>query len=143
GGGRSVPLVGRLDTSGADLREGVSALHAWGRLARALAGVSGRVPTVAIVTGACVSGPALALGLFDHVVMTEDAFAYVTGPDSVTEFTGMTVTREELGGAAMHGTRTGVASLVVPDELPDLDAVAALLAILPDHHLADPTRPTV
>src|SRR5438477_1562930 len=47
----SIPLVGELDTSGADLREGVSALHAWGRLARALAGVSGRVPTVAIVTG--------------------------------------------------------------------------------------------
>ena len=62
-----------------------------------------------------MSGPALALGLFDHVVMTEDAFAYVTGPDSVAEFTGMTVSREELGGAAMHGTRTGVASLVVPD----------------------------
>ena len=82
-----LPLVGELDTSGAELRDGVAALHAWGRLARALVQISGQVPTLAVVTGG-VSGPALALGLFDHVVMTDDAFAYVTGPDSVVEFTG-------------------------------------------------------
>ncbi len=110
---------------------------------RALVQISGQVPTLAVVTGACVSGPALALGLFDHVVMTDDAFAYVTGPDSVAEFTGMTVSREQLGGAAMHGARTGVASMVVPDELAARDAIAALLAYLPDHHLADPPRHAV
>jgi len=71
-----IPLLGELDTSGAELRDGVAALHAWGRLARELVRISGRVPTLLAVTGACVSGPALALGLFDHVVMTEDAFAY-------------------------------------------------------------------
>jgi acetyl-CoA carboxylase carboxyltransferase component len=138
-----IPLVGELDTSGAELRDGVAALHAWGRLARALVQISGQVPTLAVVTGACVSGPALALGLFDHVVMTDDAFAYVTGPDSVAEFTGMTVSREQLGGAAMHGARTGVASMVVVDELAARDAIAALLSYLPDHHLADPPRHAV
>ena len=56
-----VPLVGELDTSGAELRDGVAALHAWGRLARELVQVSGVVPTLLAVTGACVSGPALAL----------------------------------------------------------------------------------
>jgi acetyl-CoA carboxylase carboxyltransferase component len=135
-----VPVVGELDTSGAELREGVAALHAWGRLARALARVSGRVPTVAVVTGACVSGPALALGLFDHVVMTADAFAYVTGPDAIAQFTGVRVGRDELGGAAVHATATGVASLVVTDERAAVEAVASLLAYLPDHHLADPPR---
>ncbi|MDQ1510355.1 MAG: hypothetical protein QOG50_2199, partial [Actinomycetota bacterium] len=84
-----IPLVGELDTSGAELRDGVAALHEWGRVARELVQVSGVVPTLLAVTGACVSGPALALGLFDHVVMTEDAFAYVTGPDSVEGFTGV------------------------------------------------------
>jgi acetyl-CoA carboxylase carboxyltransferase component len=134
------PLVGELDTSGAELRDGVAALHAWGRLARALVRLSGQVPTIAVVTGACVSGPALALGLFDHVVMTDDAFAYVTGPDSVAEFTGVVVSREQLGGAAVHAARTGVASLVVPDEIAARDAVAALLSYLPDHHLVDAPR---
>jgi acetyl-CoA carboxylase carboxyltransferase component len=135
-----IPLVGELDTSGAELRDGVSSLHAWGRLARALVGVSGRVPTIAAVTGACVSGPALALGVFDHVVMTSDAFAYVTGPESVAEFTGVSVTREALGGAAIHDRYTGVASIVVGDERAAHDAVAAILSYLPDHHLADPPR---
>ena len=135
-----VPLVGELDTSGAELRDGVAALHAWGRLARELVHISGVVPTLLAVTGACVSGPALALGLFDHVVMTEDAFAYVTGPDSVQDFTGVRVSRTELGGAAVHAQRTGVASLVVGDDLAARDALAALLWYLPDHHLADPPR---
>ena len=133
-----IPLVGELDTSGAELRDGVASLHAWGRLARELVRVSGSVPTLLAVSGACVSGPALALGLFDHVVMTEDAFAYVTGPDSVEEFTGVQVTRPDLGGAAVHSQRTGVASLVVPDHLAARDALEALLWYLPDNHLADP-----
>src|ERR1700675_1689497 len=135
-----VPLIGELDTSGAELGEGVAALHAWGRLARELVSVSGVVPTLLAVTGACVSGPALALGCFDHVVMTEDAFAYVTGPESVEEFTGVRVSRAELGGAAMHAQRTGVASLVVPDHIAAREALAAILWYLPDHHLDDPPR---
>ncbi len=138
-----IPLVGELDTSGAELRDGVAALHAWGRLARALVRVSGRIPTLAAVTGACVSGPALALGIFDHVVMTNDAFAYVTGPESVAEFTGVSVTREALGGAAVHGRLTGVASIVVGDEVAAREAVAAILSYLPDNHMADPPRALV
>jgi acetyl-CoA carboxylase carboxyltransferase component len=135
-----VPLVGEFDTSGAELSEGVAALHAWGRLARELVSVSGVVPTLLAVTGACVSGPALALGCFDQVVMTDDAFAFVTGPESVGEFTGETVSRLELGGSGVHDRRTGVAALVVRDEGMARDALVELLAYLPDHHLADPPR---
>jgi acetyl-CoA carboxylase carboxyltransferase component len=135
-----IPLVGEFDTSGAELHDGVAALHAWGRLARALVSLSGSVPTMLAVTGACVSGPALALGLFDHVVMTEDAFAYVTGPDSVEQFTGMRVSHTDLGGAAVHASHTGVASLVVADERAARDALSSLLWYFPDHSLADPPR---
>ena len=138
-----LPLVGELDTSGAELRDGVAALHAWGRLANALVQCSGRVPTLVAVTGAAVSGPALALGLFDHVVMTSDAFAYVTGPESIEEFTGVAVTREELGGAGVHDVRTGVASLVVRDEVTAREALELLLSYLPAHHLDDPPRALV
>ncbi len=130
-----VPIVGVLDTSGAELHEGVVGLHAWGRVARALAEASGAVPTVLGVTGACVSGPALLLGLVDQVVMTSDAFAYVTGPDSVVEFTGVVVSRTALGGASMHGTRSGVATFVVRDERELDDTIANLLSYLPSNHL--------
>ena len=86
-----VPVVGAVATSGADVGEGVESLHAAGRVARALSEASGVVPTLLAVVGPCVSGPALVLGLVDHVVMTTDAFAYVTGPETVTAFTGVPV----------------------------------------------------
>jgi len=135
-----VPVVGTIASSGADVVEGVSSLHAWGRVAKALTDASGVVPTVLVVDGPCVSGPALLLGLADIVVMTEEAFAYVSGPDTVRAFTGIAVDHRGLGGAAYHDTRSGVASLVVAHERAARETVATLLEYLPSNHLDDPPR---
>ena len=135
-----VPVVGTISSSGADVIEGVASLHSWGRVARALADASGVVPTVLIVTGPCVSGPALLLGLADLVVMTADAFAYVSGPDTVRAFTGIAVDHRGLGGAPLHGRRSGVATLVVEDAAEAELAAGHLLDYLPANHLADPPR---
>ena len=110
-----IPLVGYIASSGADIVEGMAALHGWGLAARALADCSGIVPVVLAVTGPAVSGPALLLGLADHVVMTADAYAFVSGPTMVTEFTGVRIDSNELGGAHVHARHTGAASLVVDD----------------------------
>jgi acetyl-CoA carboxylase carboxyltransferase component len=134
-----VPIVGDIASSGADVGEGLPSLHAWGRAAFALSEASGAVPVVLAVTGPCVGGPALLLGLADHVVMTADAFAYVNGPEAVAQFTGRPVERAELGGAAIHARRSGLASLVVADEDDARWAVADLLSYLPDNFLADPS----
>src|SRR4029453_19313794 len=67
-----IPLVGYIASSGADIVEGMAALHGWGLAARALADCSGIVPIVLAGTGPAVSGPALLLGLADLVVMTSD-----------------------------------------------------------------------
>jgi acetyl-CoA carboxylase carboxyltransferase component len=135
-----VPVVGTVASSGADVAEGIASLHAWGRIARALADASGVVPTVIMVTGPAVSGPALLLGLVDVTIMTADAFAYVSGPDTVRAFTGIALENRALGGAALHGHRSGVASLVVDDEDDARLAVAHLLDYLPSNHLEDPPR---
>jgi acetyl-CoA carboxylase carboxyltransferase component len=135
--GLGLPFVAWLDTTGADIREGVSSLHGWGRAARALVDASGVVPTVAIVTGVCVSGPALCLGIVDHVIMTASAVAYVSGPDAVAELTGVALSHADLGGAAVHSRESGVASLLVEDERDAEHALAVLLSYLPSHHLAD------
>jgi acetyl-CoA carboxylase carboxyltransferase component len=97
-----VPLVVVVRSSGADINEGIAALHGWGHAARALANCSGIVPVVMIVDGPAVSGPALLLGLADLVVMTEASYAFVSGPTMVAEFTGVVVDHDELGGAATH-----------------------------------------
>ena len=128
---KGIPLVVQMESSGADILEGIAALHGWGTAAKALADCSGVVPTISIVTGPAVSGPALLLGLSDFVVMTEDAYAFVSGPTMVVEFTGIDVSTDELGGAGTHARHTGVSSVVVPD----LDAATAwveeLLEYLP------------
>jgi acetyl-CoA carboxylase carboxyltransferase component len=126
-----LPLVGFIASSGADIREGMAALHGWGRAAKAIADCSGVVPVLFAVTGPAVSGPALLLGLADHVVMTERAYAFVSGPTMVAEFTGVTVDVTELGGATAHARFSGAASLVVTDESAAADAVAELLSYLP------------
>jgi acetyl-CoA carboxylase carboxyltransferase component len=133
-----IPVVGRVASSGADVTEGVSALHAWGRVAKALSDASGVVPTVLVLVGPAVSGPALLLGIADHVIMTADAFAYVTGPEVVTAFTGVPMTSDRLGGAPVHGRESGVATLVVADEDDADAALETLLSYLPSNHLDDP-----
>ncbi|MGH9135770.1 MAG: acyl-CoA carboxylase subunit beta [Acidimicrobiales bacterium] len=126
-----VPIVGVLDTGGADVRHGVASLHAWGEVARALSAASGVVPVCLVVVGACVSGPALLLGLADIVVVSDDAIAYVSGPATVEAMTSVRLSREVLGGAPVHTGRSGVAHLLARDEAEALDLVADVLSFLP------------
>ncbi|MGA0863742.1 MAG: acyl-CoA carboxylase subunit beta [Ilumatobacteraceae bacterium] len=128
-----LPLVMRIESSGADIVEGIAALHGWGTAAKALAECSGSVPTVSIVTGPAVSGPALLIGLSDFVVMTVDAYAFVSGPTMVAEFTGISVSNDDLGGAGAHARASGAASHVVDDLESALDWVDELLAFIPSH----------
>jgi acetyl-CoA carboxylase carboxyltransferase component len=135
-----LPLVMVVATSGAAIDEGSAALDAWGRLAAALVACSGIVPTVLVVDGPAVSGPALLLGVADVVVMTEASSAFVNGPAMVEEYTGIALDVDELGGAVTHARYTGVASLVVPDRSAAFEAVGEVLSYLPDHADQEPPR---
>lgn len=137
---KGLPLVVVMRSSGADIVEGIAALHGWGVAARALTDCSGVVPTIMIVEGPAVSGPALLLGIADFVVMTTDSYAFVTGPTMVAEFTGVAIDADELGGAAAHARYTGATSLVAPDLAGAVDMVANLLAYLPQHNDEEPPR---
>ncbi|HET9061202.1 MAG TPA: carboxyl transferase domain-containing protein [Acidimicrobiales bacterium] len=130
---RRVPLVVWLASAGPGLNEGVAALDAWGQAAHALARCSGIVPVAAIVDGPLISGPALLLGLVDLVVMTEPALVYVSGPAAVEELTGIPVAPDELGGSAVHSTRSGLASLLAADGAEAEQLVDEWLSYLPDH----------
>jgi len=133
-----VPFVAVMASSGADIREGFAALHGWGMAAKALTDCSGFVPTIIIVDGPAVSGPALLLGIVDHVIMTENAYAFVSGPTMVAEFTGIEIDNEELGGAASHARFSGSATAVVSDLESAVIFAENLLSYLPDHLDAEP-----
>ena len=109
-------MVMVLASSGADVSDGVASLHGWGRAARALAECSGMVPVVVVVTGPALSGPALLLGLADLVIMTTDAFAFVSGPAMVEDFTGMRIGIHQLGGTAMHARSSGLCAIEAASE---------------------------
>jgi acetyl-CoA carboxylase carboxyltransferase component len=135
-----LPLVVVMASSGSDILEGMAALEGWGRMGKALVELSGVVPTVFVVDGPAVSGPALLLGVADLVVMTEAAYGFVNGPVMVEQFTGVRVTTAELGGAGELARHTGVPSLVVATRDAAIDAVCDLLAYLPSSVDDEPPR---
>ncbi len=135
-----LPVIIDIASTGADINEGLAALHGWGQAARALTACSGIVPTIISVDGPAVSGPALLLGLADFVIMTESSYAFVTGPHMVRQFTGQPVSTTELGGASLHARITGVASTIVADAAGAETAVEALLDFLPGHNDELPPR---
>ena len=123
----NIPFVLFVASSGADVGDGIAALHGWGLAAAAMARCSGQVPVITAATGPVVSGPALLLGLSDLVVMSSEAVAFVSGPQMVAEFTGIEISLAELGGTAAHAT-SGLCAV----ESDDVDgAVAELLEYLP------------
>jgi acetyl-CoA carboxylase carboxyltransferase component len=138
-----VPVVGVLHGVGVDAAAGLASLHGWGTLARALVGASGLVPTLLVVDGPCLGGAALVLGLADVVVMTGRATAFVNGPGASARITGsVTLDADLLGGAWVHGARTGVADLVADDLDEAFDLVADLLDHLPPNNNEAPPAVT-
>lgn len=135
-----IPIVTYLASSGADITEGIAALHGWGVAARALVRCSGVIPVIIAVTGPAVSGPALLLGLADVVLLTQDAYAFVSGPHMVRQFTGVPVSNDHLGGATAHARTSGVASLVVESTGDAADMIDELLSYLPSSSDDEPPR---
>lgn len=128
-----IPLVMQIASSGADLLEGIPALHGWGQAARAIAECSGVVPTFTIVNGPAVSGPALLIGLADFVIMTRDSYAFVSGPTMVADFTGIQISNEDLGGSDVHAKQSGVASVIVDSVDDARAALEHLMSFIPDN----------
>ena len=135
-----IPLVIMMSCAGADIVEGIPALHGWGLVAAALTCCSGLIPTAIIVDGPAVSGPALLLGIADVAVMTADSYAFVQGPTMVEQFTGVGIDIDELGGATNHARYTGVPSAVVSDRATAIETVETILSYLPNHVDEEPPR---
>ena len=135
-----IPIVLIVNSSGADIAEGVAPLHGWGTAARLLTKCSGRVPTFAIVDGPAVSGPALLLGLVDVVIMTSTSYAFVNGPLMIRQFTGVDITKDELGSASTMERSAGLATAVVESREEGRDVIVEILNYLPDRVDAETPR---
>ncbi|MFI5500846.1 acyl-CoA carboxylase subunit beta [Nocardia asteroides] len=126
------PLVSLNDGAGARIQEGVTALAGYGGIFRRNTRASGVIPQISVMLGPCAGGAAYSPALTDFVFVVRDiAQMFITGPDVVRTVTGEQVTHDQLGGADVHASVSGVAHFVYDDEQTCLSEVRALLSMLP------------
>ena len=133
------PVIGINDSGGARIQEGVVSLAGYAEIFWRNVQASGVVPQISLVMGPCAGGAVYSPAITDFVFMVEgSSYMFITGPDVVKTVTGEEVTFEDLGGAAAHATKSGVASFTSPDEEACLEDARYLLSFLPQNNLEQP-----
>jgi propionyl-CoA carboxylase beta chain len=129
------PLIGINDSGGARIQEGVVSLAGYADIFWRNVQASGVIPQISLIMGPCAGGAVYSPAMTDFTLMVEGtSYMFITGPDVVKTVTGEDVTFEELGGAATHATKSGVAHLTAPDEEAALDDARYLLSFLPQNN---------
>ncbi len=119
---QGVPCFALLDSGGARIQEGVGGLAMYGRIFRASCRASGFIPQISVILGPCAGGAVYSPAMTDFVIMTkENAHMFVTGPDVVRAVTGEVISLDDLGGAEMHNSVSGVAHYLAEDEEDAID----------------------
>ncbi len=133
------PVVGLIESGGARIQEGVKSLAGYAEIFYRNTMASGVVPQVSIIMGACAGGAVYSPALTDFIIMVDKSSQmFVTGPDVVKAVTQEEVTLEELGGANVHASKSGVAHFVARNEEDALFLARQLLSYLPANNMADP-----
>lgn len=129
-----IPIIAMLDSGGARIQEGVTALAQYGRIFRKSTQCSGVIPQISIILGPCAGGAVYGPALTDFIIMTRhSSYMFVTGPSVVKAATGEEISSEDLGGGDVHNTISGVAHFLAQDEEEALDYARTLLSYLPSH----------
>jgi acetyl-CoA carboxylase carboxyltransferase component len=133
------PIIGINDSGGARIQEGVTALAGYSEIFQRNILASGVVPQISAIFGPCAGGAVYSPALTDFIIMSKDtSYMFVTGPKVVKAVTGEVVTDEQLGGASVHGSKSGVTHFVAEDEQEGILLIRKLLSYLPQNNLEDP-----
>jgi len=112
------PVVGINDSGGARIQEGVDSLGGYGEIFQRNVDASGVIPQISLIMGPCAGGAVYSPALTDFTIMVEgSSYMFVTGPEVVKTVTHETVTQEDLGGASVHGVKSGVAHLTFKSDI--------------------------
>jgi len=138
------PVIGLNDSGGARIQEGVASLAGYAEVFQRNVLASGVIPQISLIMGPCAGGAVYSPAMTDFICMVKDSsYMFVTGPDVVKTVTNEIVTAEELGGAATHTQRSGVADLAFENDVEALSAIRRLLGFLPSNNREKPpVRPT-
>src|SRR4051812_18310385 len=130
------PVIGINDSGGARIQEGVVSLAGYAEIFWRNVQASGVVPQISLVMGPCAGGAVYSPAITDFVFMVEgSSYMFITGPDVVKTVTGEEVSFEELGGAATHAAKSGVAQFTAADEEACLEDARYLISFLPQNNV--------
>ncbi len=132
------PVIGINDSGGARIQEAVNALSGYTEIFQRNILASGVVPQISVISGPCAGGAVYSPALTDFILMNKGiSYMFVTGPKVVKTVTGETVTQEQLGGASVHSTKSGVAHFVSETEEEGLQMVRKLVSYMPSNNLEE------
>jgi propionyl-CoA carboxylase beta chain len=137
------PVIGLNDSGGARIQDGVASLAGYAEVFERNVLASGVVPQISLIMGPCAGGAVYSPAMTDFIFMVRDtSYLFVTGPEVVKTVTHETVTQEELGGAATHTTRSGVADLAFANDVEALIELRRFIDFLPaSNRVRPPLRP--
>lgn len=137
------PIIGLNDSGGARIQEGVQSLAGYADIFHQNVKASGVVPQISVIMGPCAGGAVYSPALTDFIMMVKDtSYMFVTGPNVIKTVTHEEVTKEELGGAMTHNSKSGVAHFTADNDEQAMMMLRELMGFLPSNNLDDaPIKP--
>lgn len=133
------PVIGLNDSGGARIQEGVVSLGGYADIFLRNTLASGVIPQISCILGPCAGGAVYSPAITDFNVMVKDtSYMFITGPDVIKTVTHEDVTKDELGGAMTHNTKSGVAHFAADSDEHALRLTRELLSFVPSNNMDDP-----
>jgi len=135
------PIIGLNDSGGARIQEGVVSLAGYADIFLRNTVASGVVPQISAIMGPCAGGSVYSPAITDFTIMVKDtSYMFITGPDVISQVTHEEVTKEALGGAMTHNSKSGVAHFATDDDQDALLLIRDLLSFMPSNNMEDPPQ---
>ena len=135
------PVIGLNDSGGARIQEGIDALAGYGEIFERNILASGVIPQISGIFGPCAGGAVYSPALTDFTLMVKNtSYMFLTGPAVVKSVTGEDVTQEDLGGASVHSSKSGVAHFAASSEEEGIATIKDLLSFLPQNNMEEAPR---
>ncbi|MGN0033281.1 MAG: acyl-CoA carboxylase subunit beta [Candidatus Limimorpha sp.] len=133
------PIIGINDSGGARIQEGSRSLAGFAEIFQRNINASGVVPQISAIFGPCAGGAVYSPALTDFILMTEqNSYMFLTGPKVVKTVTGEDVSTDQLGGALVHNTKSGVSQFMAKTEEEGIQLIRDLISYLPQNNLEEP-----
>ena len=133
------PVIGLNDSGGARIQEGIESLAGYSEIFQRNVMASGVVPQISAILGPCAGGAVYSPALTDFVIMEEhNSYMFLTGPKVVKSVTHEDVTVEELGGAAMHASQSGICDYAAESTEDTIRYIKRLLSFVPQNNFEAP-----